>query len=197
MIDAQAAEPAMATDARFDRAAAFEGLYRTHARRIYSLACRFVGNQADAEEPVREIFLLAHRRLDSFRREAALSTWLHRLAVNRYLDHVRSRAAKQAAVTTALPEDRPAGPTRSASDPLHRMALERAITQLPDGYREVFVLHDVEGYEHRADGRRLRQRADRSGRLGIDRAAETGDGQRPVAGLGHIQAAGDGQRGFA
>ncbi len=148
MIDAHAAGATMASDETFDRSEAFEGLYRTHARKIYSLAYRFVGNQADAEELVQEIFLLAHRRLSSYRREAALSTWLHRLAVNRCLDHVRSRAARQAAVTGALPDERPVTSTRPA-DPLHRVALERAITELPDGYRQVFVLHDVEGYEHR------------------------------------------------
>ena len=128
----------------------FEALYRTHARRIYSLAYRFTGNAADAEELLQEIFLQAYRKLGSFRREATLSTWLHRLAVNRCLDHLRSRAARQDARTGSLAEE--AGPQPQprarASSPITRLDLERAIAQLPDGCRAAFVLHDVEGYEH-------------------------------------------------
>lgn len=96
----------------------FEALYRTHAKRIYSLAWRFTGNAADAEELLQDIFLQAYRKLDSFRQEAALSTWLHRLAVNRCLDHLRSRAARQDARTGSLadetrPQPRAGPPARS------------------------------------------------------------------------------------
>ncbi|MDP7479672.1 MAG: RNA polymerase sigma factor [Vicinamibacterales bacterium] len=133
-----------------DPATTFETLYRTHARRIYSLAYRFVGNSADAEELLQEIFLQAHRRLDSFRQEAALSTWLHRLAVNRCLDHVRSRGARQAAHTDSLDDQAVAAPrARVSTDTITRLDLEQAVAKLPDGYRTVFILHDVEGYEHR------------------------------------------------
>ena len=125
----------------------FEALYRTHAKRIYSLAYRFTGNAADAEELLQDVFLHAHCKLDSFRREAALSTWLHRLAVNRCLDHLRSRAARQDARTGSLADEE--RPQPRASSPITRLDLERAIAQLPDGYRAAFVLHDVEGYEHR------------------------------------------------
>lgn len=149
MIDAHAAQAPVVPDTAGHRAAAFETLYRTHARRIYSLAYRFVGNQPDAEELVQEIFLLAHRRLGSYRREAALSTWLHRLAVNRCLDHVRSRHARQTALTTELDDDPTARGSRADADPVTRLALERAILALPDGYRMTFVLHDIEGYDHR------------------------------------------------
>ena len=127
----------------------FEALYRTHARRIYSLAYRFTGNAADAEELLQDVFLQAYRKLDSFRREAALSTWLHRLAVNRCLDHLRSRAAREDARTGSLAEEAGPQPRARASSPINRLDLERAIAQLPDGYRAAFVLHDVEGYEHR------------------------------------------------
>lgn len=89
MLTARATDVPVLTRTRDDNTTAFEALYRTHAKRLYSLAYRFVGNPADAEELLQEIFLQAHRRLDSFRHEAALSTWLHRLAVNRCLDHVR------------------------------------------------------------------------------------------------------------
>ena len=137
-----------------DDGAAFESLYRTHAKRIYSLAYRFAGNASEAEDLLQDIFLLAYRKRDGFRHEAALSTWLHRLAVNRCLDHVRSRAARQDAQTEPLSADHPP-PDRTASSPITHLDLERAIAQLPDGCRVAFVLHDVEGYEHREVAKRL------------------------------------------
>ena len=146
MIETGAVEGPVPIETSDDRTT-FESLYRTHAKRIYSLAYRFTGNAADAEELLQDIFLLAYRKLDSFRREAALSTWLHRLAVNRCLDHVRSRAARQGAATVPLATDT-APPARAAAGPITRMDLERAIARLPDGCRMAFVLHDVEGYEH-------------------------------------------------
>ncbi len=143
-----AEETATATDTNAE-GPTFEMLYRTHARRIYSLAYRFTGNAADAEELLQDIFLQAYRKLDSFRREAALSTWLHRLTVNRCLDHLRSRAVRQDARTGSLADEARPQPRARASSPITRLDLERAIAQLPDGCRAAFVLHDVEGYEHR------------------------------------------------
>jgi RNA polymerase sigma-70 factor (ECF subfamily) len=132
--------------------AAFEELYRAHAGRLYSVACRMVGNPADAEDLLQEIFLAAHRKLDSFRGESALGTWLYRLATNLCLDHLRSRAARTNQLTDAL-DDEPAladASSRGLADrTLSRMDLERALAQLPEGCRAAFVLHDVEGLEHR------------------------------------------------
>ena len=125
---------ALAPAAASDDESAFEALYRTHAKRIYSLAYRFAGNAAEAEELLQEIFLQAYRKLGGFRREAALGTWLHRLAVNRCLDHVRSRAARQDAVTEPLNADQPP-PDRAGAGPITHLDLERAIAQLPDGCR--------------------------------------------------------------
>ena len=153
MIETRAVEgPAPAKTS--DESTTFESLYRTHAKRIYSLAYRFAGNAAEAEELLQDIFLQAHRKLSGFRHEAALSTWLHRLAVNRCLDHVRSRAARQGALTEPLIEDT-TSPTGAAAGPITRIDLERAIAQLPVGCRMAFILHDVEGYEHREIAERL------------------------------------------
>ena len=152
MIETRAVAGPVPVEASDDRTT-FESLYRTQAKRIYSLAYRFAGNAAEAEELLQDIFLLAYRKLDSFRGEAALATWLHRLAVNRCLDHVRSRAARQAAATEALNAEGP--PVREGSGPITHIDLERAIAQLPDGCRMAFVLHDVEGYEHREVAARL------------------------------------------
>ncbi|CAN5811054.1 sigma-70 family RNA polymerase sigma factor [soil metagenome] len=131
--------------------AAFESIYRTHSGRLYSLACRMVGNPADAEDLLQEIFMAAHRKLDSFRGDAALGTWLFRLATNLCLDHLRSRGAKTAGLTGPL-EDEPGladgGSRRLAERTVNKMDLERAIAQLPQGCRTAFVLHDVEGLEH-------------------------------------------------
>ena len=132
--------------------AAFEELYRAHSGRLYSVACRMLGNQADAEDLLQEIFLAAHRKLDSFRGESALGTWLYRLATNLCLDHLRSRAARTNQLTDSL-DDEPAAldaESRGLADrTVTKMDLERALAQLPEGCRAAFVLHDVEGLEHR------------------------------------------------
>ena len=131
---------------------AFEELYRQHAGRLYSVACRMVGNPSDAEDLLQEIFLAAHRKLDSFRGDSALGTWLYRLATNLCLDHLRSKAARTSQLTGAL-DDEPgladAGSRALAERTLTRMDLERALAQLPEGCRAAFVLHDIEGLEHR------------------------------------------------
>jgi RNA polymerase sigma-70 factor (ECF subfamily) len=131
---------------------AFEELYRQHSGRLYSVACRMVGNASDAEDLLQEIFLAAHRKLDSFRGDSALGTWLYRLAANLCLDHLRSKAARTSQLTGTL-DDEPALSDTStrmlAERTLTRMDLERALQQLPEGCRAAFVLHDIEGLEHR------------------------------------------------
>jgi len=131
---------------------AFETIYRAHSGRLYSVACRMLGNPADAEDLLQDIFLVAYRKLESFRGESALGTWLYRLATNLCLDHLRSRAARSGQVTDALDEE-PAladtGSRKLAERTVAKMDLERAMAQLPEGCRTAFVLHDVEGLEHR------------------------------------------------
>lgn len=130
----------------------FEELYRLHAGRLYSVALRLVGNPADAEDLLQEIFLAAHRKLDTFRGESALGTWLYRLATNLCLDHLRSRSGRSRQVTDALDDDAGLPDPSSATlaeQTVTKMDLERALARLPDGCRAAFVLHDVEGLEHR------------------------------------------------
>jgi RNA polymerase sigma-70 factor, ECF subfamily len=132
--------------------AAFETIYRAHAGRLYSVACRVLGNPTDAEDLLQEIFLAAHRKLETFRGESALGTWLYRLAMNLCLDHLRSRATRSGQLTDALDEEYgldDSGSRRLAERTVARMDLERAMAQLPEGCRTAFVLHDVEGLEHR------------------------------------------------
>jgi RNA polymerase sigma-70 factor, ECF subfamily len=132
--------------------AAFETIYRTHAGRLYSVACRVLGNPTDAEDLLQEIFLAAHRKLETFRGDSALGTWLYRLAMNLCLDHLRSRATRSGQVTDPLDDEYgldDSGSRRLAERTVARMDLERAMAQLPEGCRTAFVLHDVEGLEHR------------------------------------------------
>jgi RNA polymerase sigma-70 factor (ECF subfamily) len=149
---ARAEDLALVERCRRGDLAAFEELYRAHAGKLFSVACRLLGNAADAEDLLQEIFLSAHRKLDGFRGESALGTWLYRLATNACLDHLRSRAARMNQVTDALDEEpspAPPGSRGLAEQTVTKMDLERALAQLPEGCRAAFVLHDVEGLEHR------------------------------------------------
>lgn len=138
---------------------AYEELYRRHSRRLYNVAYRMTGNAADADDLLQEIFLQVYRRLETFRGDAALGTWLYRLAVNCCLDHVRSKAGRQQKATAFIEDLDAFTPAAAGSwrpdTVLDRMELERAIDQLPPSYRAAFVLHDVEGREHHEVGEML------------------------------------------
>lgn len=137
-------------------AAAFERLYQLHNRRVYSLCLRMVGNTAEAEDLTQEAFLQLFRKIATFRGESAFSTWLHRLAVNVVLMRLRKRSAVETSLEeTTEPDEESGGPRRDFGGPdlrlsgsIDRLNLQRAIDQLPQGYRSVFILHDVQGYEH-------------------------------------------------
>ncbi|HTL01474.1 MAG TPA: RNA polymerase sigma factor [Vicinamibacterales bacterium] len=128
---------------------AFEELYRLHSPRIYSLACRMTGSPQEGEDLLQDIFLHVHRKLGSFRGDAALGTWLYRLAMNQCLDFVRSRQARMKGLTDTFEEDGSNEPAAPREAPITRLDLERAVQRLPDGYRAAFVLHDVEGLDHK------------------------------------------------
>jgi RNA polymerase sigma-70 factor (ECF subfamily) len=115
-----------------------------------------LGNSADAEDAVQDTFLVAHKRLETFRGEAALATWLYRLGVNQCLDRLRSRAAREGHATDSLDEPARAWQPQARHDSaVERMDLKSAMARLPEGGRTVFVLHDVEGLEHREIARLL------------------------------------------
>jgi RNA polymerase sigma-70 factor (ECF subfamily) len=127
---------------------AFEELYRQHSTRLFNLAWRMCGTRADAEDLLQEIFLLAYRKLPEFRGDAAVGTWLYRLAMNRCLDHLKSRQTRASGAMTPLDEEAMPGPSMVNDGGVKRLDLERAIARLPEGARAVFVLHDVEGFQH-------------------------------------------------
>jgi len=137
-------------------AAAFERLYQLHKGRVYSLCLRMLGNPAEAEDLAQEAFLQLFRKVATFRGESAFSTWLHRLTVNVVLMHLRKKVLPQVPIDEPVePDEAGEGPRwePGAEDPvlvgsIDRVTLEEAIAKLPHGYRLVFILHDVEGYEH-------------------------------------------------
>jgi RNA polymerase sigma-70 factor (ECF subfamily) len=150
--DVRAADLRLVERCRSGELGAFEELYQQHSGRLFSLAVRMLGNQADAEDQLQEIFLSAHRKLESFRGESALGTWLYRLAMNQLLDYVRSRAARTGQLTDGLDDATllaDAGGHRLADRTIERIDLERALAELPEGCRAAFLLHDVEGLEHK------------------------------------------------
>lgn len=134
---------------------AFEALFHLHKQRVYSLCLRMIKNTAEAEELTQEAFLQVFRKIHTFRGESAFSTWLHRLSVNIVLMRMRKKT-----VTVTSLEESPAGdefdeqpkqygaPDLKLTGSIDRVHLERAIAQLPPGYKQAFVLHDVHGYEH-------------------------------------------------
>jgi len=134
---------------------AFARLYDLHKRRVYTLCLRMLGNVSAAEDMTQNAFLHLFRKIESFRGESAFSTWLHRLTVNLVLMQLRKRGLNLVSLEeTVSPSDDDA-PRRDfgsrdtvLAGSVDRVTLERAVAALPPGYRMVFVLHDVEGYEH-------------------------------------------------
>jgi len=149
-------EPDLIRLAQQGDAAAFEGLYQLHNRRVYSLCLRMVGNTAEAEDLTQEAFLQLFRKISTFRGESAFSTWLHRLAVNVVLMKLRKKSGKETSLEQVTDPDEESGTPRRdfgtldvrLSGSLDRVNLQRAVEQLPPGYKAVFVLHDVQGFEH-------------------------------------------------
>jgi len=139
--------------------AAFAQIYALHKRRVYSLCLRMLGNVAEAEDLTQEAFLQLHRKIATFRGDSAFSTWLHRLTINVVLMHLRRKGLNLISLDEALDpgseHGAAHGPSRNFGAPdlrltgsIDRMTLEKAVEDLPAGYRLIFVLHDIEGYEH-------------------------------------------------
>lgn len=136
---------------------AFATLFDTHKARIYSLCLRMTNNAAEAEDLTQDAFLQVFRKLATFRGDSALSTWLHRIAVNTVLMHFRRKTPCRISL------DQPIATSDGAKSiprefghrdgrletSVTRLALARAISELPEGYRVIFILHEVDGYQHR------------------------------------------------
>jgi RNA polymerase sigma-70 factor, ECF subfamily len=135
---------------------AFEHLYNLHSRRVYRLCLRIAGNPTEAEDLTQEAFLQLFRKIHTFRGESSFSTWLHRLAANvafmRHRKKQHPEVSLDATIERCEEDSRPlielGGPDLRLSGVLDHVNLSKAIDQLADGYKEMFILHDVEGYEH-------------------------------------------------
>lgn len=137
-------------------AAAFETIYQLHCRRVYALCLRMVGDPTEAEDLTQEAFLQLFRKIHTFRGESAFSSWLHRLTANIVL--MRFRKKRPIAVSLdeiTRPDDERDRPTLEIGGPdlrligvFDRVNLQTAVQQLPEGYRSMFLLHDVQGFEH-------------------------------------------------
>ena len=150
----QPSEAEAIAGAKQGNAEAFEFLYNLHKRRVYSLCLRMTANIAAAEDLTQEAFLQLFRKIGTFRGESAFSTWLHRMAVNVVLMHLRRKGLAVVSLdeTAEGDEDAPkkdfGAEDLTLSGSIDRLQLQAAVERLPPGYRTIFVLHDVEGYEH-------------------------------------------------
>jgi RNA polymerase sigma-70 factor (ECF subfamily) len=149
LSEAEAIERAKQGDA-----AAFEVLYNLHKRRVYSLCLRMTTNTAEAEDLTQEAFLQLFRKIGTFRGESAFSTWLHRMAVNVVLMQLRKKGLQVVPLDDEnegeeeTPKKDYGAQDNVLGGSLDRLQLKNAIDRLPPGYRSIFVLHDVEGFEH-------------------------------------------------
>jgi RNA polymerase sigma-70 factor, ECF subfamily len=131
--------------------AAFEEIYQRHHRRVYSICLRMLQNAYEAEDLTQDVFIQLYRKIGSFRGDSAFTTWLHRMTVNQVLMHFRKRTVKFEKTTEEgeTPVQVVPGTESPFKMPIvDKIALENAIDQLPAGYKNVFMLHDVEGFEH-------------------------------------------------
>jgi RNA polymerase sigma-70 factor, ECF subfamily len=141
---------------------AFATLFYTHRPRVYSLCLRMTNNTAEAEDLTQDAFLQVFRKLSTFRGDSALSTWLYRVAVNTVLMHFRKKGLRQVSLDESSNQDtrllkREYGSVdERLSGSVDRIALARAMQELPSGYRTIFLLHEIKGYEHQEIARILR-----------------------------------------
>jgi len=137
-------------------AGAFERIYQLHGRKVYNLCLRMVGDRTEAEDLTQDVFLQVLRKIDTFRGESAFSTWLHRMCVNIVLMRFRKKSIVQTSLDASTnpekesgtPPKEPGGPDLRLNGVIDRVTLQAAIHELPPGYKVMFILHDIEGYNH-------------------------------------------------
>jgi len=133
---------------------AFAALFQLHKRRVFSLCLRMTGDMAEAEDLAQDAFMQLFRKIGTFRGESAFSTWLHRLVVNVVLMQLRKKGIQKVSLDeTDSSQEEPVKREYGDDDrwllgSIDRITLTGAIEQLPHGYKTIFILHDVEGYEH-------------------------------------------------
>jgi RNA polymerase sigma-70 factor (ECF subfamily) len=135
---------------------AFERIYQLHSRKIYNLCLRMTRDRTEAEDLTQDVFLQLLRKIDTFRGESAFSTWLHRMSVNIVLMRFRKKPTAETSLDTIINSGEESG-TRSRefgradlrlNGVIDRIALRLAINELPPGSKAMFILHDIQGYDH-------------------------------------------------
>lgn len=137
---------------------AFEQIYRRYHRLVYCLCLRMTRSVSEAEDLTQDVFVQLLRKIGTFRGEASFATWLHRLTVNEVLMHFRKPTVRKEQTTEdgSTPIQAAGGTENPAKmSVIDRLSLDEAMGQLSPGYRAVFILHDVEGYEHQQIGQML------------------------------------------
>ncbi len=137
-------------------AAAFERIYRLHRRKVYNLCLRMTGDRTEAEDLTQDVFLQLLRKIDTFRGESAFSTWLHRMSVNIVLMRFRKKPIAETSLDTITsPEEESRTVPKEFGQPdlrlngvIDRITVQAAVNELPPGYKVMFILHDIEGYNH-------------------------------------------------
>ena len=119
----------------------FEQLYAEQRGRVFSTAFRMVGNQTDAEDLTQDVFVKVYKKIDKFRGASSLSTWIYRITMNTCLDFLRKRKRRPTVPLEFV------GDITGKSSNLKEL-IESYVTRLPDGYRKVFILHDIQGLKH-------------------------------------------------
>jgi len=135
---------------------AFAAIFHGHKARVYSLCLGMTNNTAEAEDLTQNAFMQVFRKLATFRGDSAFSTWLYRVAFNTVLMHFRRKLPREFSLDEPVSNGKDDKPVRreygtedlSLEGAVDRIALSRAIRELPEGYRTVFLLHEVEGFEH-------------------------------------------------
>jgi RNA polymerase sigma-70 factor (ECF subfamily) len=135
---------------------AFSKIYLQHKKRVFALCLRMVHDFGVAEDLMQETFVQLHRKLSTFRGDSVFTTWLHRMTVNIVLMHMRKRALPVVSLDNLMIDSSDEHFRRGfgASDSrqvgvVDRLTIDRAVATLPPGYRNIFLLHDVHGFEHR------------------------------------------------
>ena len=154
--DAPAPDSDLIKRAQHGDSDAFTALFHAYRARIYSVCLRMTTSPAEAEDRTQDAFLQVFRKITTFRGESAFSTWLHRIAVNAVLMDFRKKSLNQVSLDEPYKNSDRANIVREygvkdnrLAGCVDRVALARVIKELPRGYRTIFLLHEVEGYEHR------------------------------------------------
>jgi RNA polymerase sigma-70 factor, ECF subfamily len=150
-------DPEIIKRAQLGDSDAFATLFHTHKTRVYSLCFRMTNNTAEAEDLAQDAFMQVFRKLASFRGDSALSTWLYRIVVNTVLMHFRRRPPVRVSLDESYEGQSDSKPIKREyggrdgrlETSVNRLALTRAMSELPEGYRLIFLMHEIEGYEHR------------------------------------------------